>query len=67
MRSRSGPLSPDRSGGWVRIRAAVAGGESALNGVRPVPAYATTLPQANTSAAGVSGVSRSDPKRSGAM
>ena len=63
----SGPLRPVRSGGWVRIRAAVAGGESALNGVRPVPAYATTLPQANTSAAGVSGWPVSGPNRSGAM
>ncbi len=47
---------PVRSGGWVRIRTAVAAAESPPNGVRPVPAYATTAPQAKTSAAGARAV-----------
>jgi len=49
------------------MRAAVAAGESARNGVRPVPAYATTAPHAKTSAGGPASRSDSVSKRSGAM
>jgi hypothetical protein len=49
------------------MRAAITGGESAAKGVRPVPAYASTAPQAKTSAAGVMTAPALSPKRSGAM
>jgi hypothetical protein len=64
---RSGSGSSPSCGGWVRMRAAVADGESPRNGVRPVPAYVMTQPQANTSAAAVTGASDSAENRSGAM
>jgi hypothetical protein len=55
---RSGPVSPSSAGAPCRIRwACSAGGNDgpdapAAHGLRPVAAYATRLPQLNTSAAG---------------
>ncbi|BCJ56566.1 hypothetical protein Asp14428_80410 [Actinoplanes sp. NBRC 14428] len=66
-RSRSGAGNPSSRGRWVRMAAAVAAGESAANGVRPVPAYVTTTPHANTSAAGPTLRAASASNRSGAM
>ena len=45
----------------------VADGESPWNGVRPVPAYATTQPQEKTSAAAVTACRGCPDIRSGAM
>ncbi|WP_369819737.1 serine/threonine-protein kinase [Actinoplanes sp. TFC3] len=64
---RNGAVSPVRSGSWVRMRIAVAGADSAPNGVRPVAANITTTPHAKMSAAGVTGPAESVSKRSGAM
>jgi hypothetical protein len=66
IRSLSGAGRPSSRGGRVRMAPAVAAALSPPNGVRPVPAYVTTTPHANTSAAGPIRL-ESVSNRSGAM